>query len=228
MLQRKKFHDPDETEVISSLIKDDNISGGDILNEIARARWESIGLIRMQIDWLKKRKALSAKKEKAANKKTDNVVGINTERKAEEVISSPALQNVPEKLPEVRTDLDQEVKEPFSLRDWNLFITENSWSSDPNHLINIPTNSRQDALDMVTKLTQRKVSIKPNSILSALEFYLRKDVMQKALATKIKYELDKWIKLKRAGYRILLLVPDPDEKQAIFFVEARGTVYKSL
>lgn len=228
--RNKIFFDPDEEILIDSLIGDDNISGKDILIEVMRARRESIGLMKMQIDWLKERQVLASRKTRIA-KKTDIHIEIDTGRETEEELFLAPLQNVLEELPEVSTDLDQEVKEQFLLENWDLFITESLWSSNPNHLTSIPTNSRQETLDAVTALTRGKVSVKPNSILNALEFHLRKDVVQKALATRLKYGPDgirDWVKIKRGRDRIFFLIPNSDEAKAIFFVEGRDVIYRSI
>lgn len=216
LFRHKQYCDQEEIEIVESLIGDNNIKGIDILKEVMRARQVSIGLMALQIEWLKNAQSLETKQ--MADRQVEGALKEQ---------SLAVLQNVLQEQSEI-SNPKQEVEEDFLLKGWNLSITDSPWSSEQNHLINIPTNSRKDSLDAITKFTQSKVSIKPKSILSALEFYLSKDVVQKALATRIEYSNDKWIKLKRGGYRIPLLIPNPDQKLAIFFVGARGAVYKDM
>lgn len=226
--RREIIYDPDEDDLISQLAADDKIKGLEILEEVKRARNNSIELMEMQIDWLKQKQAPQPK-EKEEIKKTDNVEKTNQLPKVEEELSPVVFQNISEKLPETQTNLKQEeIEQEFLLKGWELLFSESTRVSDTRDLINVPTNSRQDTLDAVAKLTRRIVSVKPNTILRALEFYLKKDVIQKALASRIKHAKDKWIKITRGGYRILLLIPDPDKERAIFFVDARSSSYEHL
>lgn len=228
------YRDPDESEIIKSLAGDNNIKGIDILKEIRRARKVSIDLMRMQIDWLREKQALQRKQEKV-RERIGKTVEIKQELEIEEKLASAVLQDFPEELPETKTELEQEVEEPFLLKGWDLFITESSpWSSAPtapNHLTSIPTGSKQEALNAIAKFTRKIASIKPISILNSMEFHARKDVYQKALSARLRYVPDdvrKWVKITRGKDRMYFLIPNPEEARAILYVKGRDDIYKSL
>jgi len=179
--------------------------------EYNRARKESTALIGLQIDWL-----------------TDQA-------KSKLVKPPPILEDVPEasaSQSDVLVGQDNppaEVAEIYHLVDWNLFWVNQPWSINPNHWEEVANQSRQATIDDVIRLGRKSISIKASSIVRAVEFHLRKDVIEKALATRIKYAPEDqrdWVKIKRGRDRIGVLVL-PEQKVG-FFAEGRDIVYESL
>lgn len=204
--------DEDANEMVA-LIKDEIIPLKDIYEEVLRSRGEKIELVELQIEWLEGQQEA---KELLPTQPVGQPVQI-----AEQSLESA------ESLPlEVKT-----VRSEYPFLGWRLFWTRNHWSSDDNHLIPISTNSREDTLKSLTDVARGEISIKPISVLRALEFYLQKDVIQKALATRNKYGpegIRDWAKIKRGRDRIFFLIPQADKHQAIFFAAGRDVVYRGV
>jgi hypothetical protein len=105
--------------------------------------------------------------------------------------------------------------------------------ADDDNLVAINTDTKQHAVDSISKLVQGYASIKPISVANALEFYTRQDVIQKALAARLRYvpdELKEWARIKRGKDRIALQEQADKEnnRRIIFFVEGRDQVYRNL
>lgn len=190
---------PDDVEVWSELVRDKDIPLIDLYNEAIRSRKETLELIQLQIEWL-------------------------NEHETSEITDSGYLDREEE-----TPDTEYVVATPFSLSDWNLSLTTRNWSSDSHHLIKIPTGSREEALEHIKSNLKGEIMIKPGSVLRALEFFLNKNVLQRAMASRLKYvpeHMRDWIKIKRGRDRILLLVPE--EGQGIFFAGNRDEIYRRI
>lgn len=187
----------------------------DVFGEIYRSRAEKMELINLQIEWLEEQKKLEeqAKAIETSKEKTDS---------EEELDYAPTLDNI---FPV--TDTSQN----YSLQGWDLFWTTNHWSKEQNHLVPIPTFSREDTVECLSNVARDSISIKTSSVVRALEFHLQKNAIQKALATRNKYGADgirDWVKIKRGRDRIFFNIPSEEQNRAIFFAAGRDIVYKNI
>lgn len=120
--------------------------------------------------------------------------------------------------------------ETFSLHGRELFWTTAYFSPNPNHLIKLPTVSRRDALTALAEVSYGQISVKASSVLNSIEFYLQKNIIQKALAARAMYGpegIRDWVKIKRGRDRIFIL-PDEEDGRIIFFAEGRDDVYSGI
>lgn len=205
--------DEDSTSIYSNLIELEGIPLEDIFRETLRSRTESIELIKMQIDWFRTHPVII----EYDSRQLETDVKLDSVR-VEETLETGAAEVISPK-----------DKEPFSLLGLDLYWTKTHWSSDPHHLVQIPTSSRSKALQQFTDVSRGKISIKPSSIFRGLEFHMQKDVIQKALATRNKYGpegIRDWVKIKRGKDRIFLLIPG--EGKAIFFAGGRDEIYRDI
>lgn len=201
--------DEDSKELEQAITELTDIPIKDIFEEILRSRAEKIALIRLQIEWLETHQEATADLQ-------------------------PAQSDLAEKLPieppnPVAIPIIQDTETAFSLSGWELFWTKNRWSANPNHFVPIPTTSRSNTLESLASVARGEISIKPSSILDALEFHLRKDIIQRALATKNKYGpegIKDWVKIKRGKDRIFFL--PFDQNQAVFFAIGRDKAYRDI
>lgn len=198
----------EDSESLQKILSETGIPTRDILEEALRARNVTIELLKMQIDWLK----------------THPQQPILEEHK----ISTPEMQPTDKA---VQTNLPmQEAVKPFILSNWRVFWTKVPWSSDANHLIPIPTTSFQEALVALKEVGRGEISIKPASVIRALEFYLQKDILQRAMSARLRYvpnEIRDWAKIKRGNNRIFFNAAE-ETGEAVFFVGGRDNVYNSL
>lgn len=203
------YFDEDDEELQRTLV-DTSIPTDEILKEGIRTRAETIALMRMHIAWMR-----------------EHPVDPNEETimPAEQLKETPEAQVVYEVLYATPTS----PAEKYSLARWQVYWTEVPWSSDPNHLVRIPTLSRAEAIQAVARIGRHHISVKPSSIVSLLESHLRKDALAHVMAARLKYvpeEIKDWAKLKRGDDRIPLLILAPET--AIFFVGGRDIIYRSL
>ena len=193
----------DDAQVWVELMKDRDIPLDDLYLEAICARQETVGLLRLQIEWLQQHDA-------------EDIPAQGENR--DELHPPPPVDIMPP--PSVT---------PFPLQDWKLHWTTRRWSTEPQYLVRIPTNSRDEALAHIKSTLFGEIMIKPVSVLNALEFYLRQDVLQRAMASRLKYVpeyMRDWIKIKRGRDRMLLLVPE--EGRAIFFAGNRDEIYRNI
>lgn len=211
------------TEMIEEallLLTDREIPIEDLLREGVRSRHETTELLRMQIAWLEDRE----KRAKAQDHKKTPELTLESQLEAgtnESGLSEPETDILKEDLKVIKPEED------FVLSGWNVAWTTRHWSTNPNHFIPIPTTSRVDALEVFEQIARGEIMIKPGSVMRALEMHLRKDFIQQALATRLKYgpeERRNWIKIKRGRDRILLLIPE--DHQVIFFAGNRDSIYR--
>ena len=198
-LRKRKKFIPDDAEVWSELIRDKQIPLADLYKEAIRSRKETVELLQLQIDWLR------------------------------EPITPDTLEDHELDKNENTHEISPVVTPPFPLSDWNISLTTRNWSAEPQHLIGIPTSSKNEALESIKLNLRGEIMIKPKSVLNALEFFLSQNVLQRAMASRLKYvpeHMREWIKIKRGRDRILLLVPS--EGQAIFFAGNRDEIYRGI
>lgn len=114
---------------------------------------------------------------------------------------------------------------------WNVFYTEDAFNVSPERLHPIPAGSQEVAVSAVSEIVRTKgksAPIKPISIVRAIAFHLRKDVIQRAHSLRNKYgEHRDWIKLKRGAARLFFMI-DETSRSCIFFVGHRKDVYQNI
>lgn len=206
ILKHYRMYQPDDVELWRELIADRTIPLDALYSEYLNITKESIELIKLQIGDLK------AKEQESQDRlhKGPQIQATESESSEDQDIEEPSSKQL-----------------PFVLSGWNLFWTERRWSTDPSHLLSIPTDNKDEAFESLSRIISSKVMIKPGSILKALEFHLQKDIIQRALATRLHYgpeEMREWVKIKRGRSRILLRVPE--ENIAIFFAGNRDEIYR--
>ncbi len=205
-LKRHRRYLPDDIEVWGQLIEDRTIPLEDLYGEYIRTIKESTELLKLQVDWLKERK--------------------ETETRGEVIPEEQAVG--PEVQPEAIAIQEEQLHlPPFALSGWNLYWTDRRWSIESHHLVGISTQTREETLKELEKIISERVMIKPKSVLRALEFHLQKNVLQRALATRLKYgpeDIREWVKIKRGKSRILLRVTE--DGTAIFFAGNRDEIYQ--
>ncbi len=201
--------DPDDSDVIRGSINQ-GVSLLDTMVEVKRVNEEKVGLLQLQVDWLRTHPDIS-----------DDQEEINGE--VVSVVESPQSST------EIQSQVAAEVAQPYLLSDWELFWTNRQFSSELGDLVAISTTGRSSTVRDFTEISRGMVSVKPSSIVRALEFHLQKDAIQRALAMRNKYvpaEIKDWIKLKRGKDRIFLRIPR--EGTAIFSVHGRDEAYEGL
>lgn len=197
----KRFLLEGDSELYTRMLQDKTVRAVDIYGEITRSLEETAGLLQLEIDWL-----------------------VDCERKR---FTSHSQEDVIEDKPDkVLVESDED---PFLLSNWDLYWTNRHWSMEDSQLVKIPTGSRKEAVEYTRTITLGEVMIKPGSIVRALEFYLQKDIIQRALSSRLRHVPDyikEWIKIKRGRDRILLAVPE--EGRAIFFAGNRDVIYRNI
>lgn len=197
----------------------------DYLEEILRSRGETIELIKMQIDWLS-----TPVVESAPTPQVDLATEASTT--AEMVIDPNAdidwkFHYTPS--PVMQQDQPDPTKKGYVLVDWQLHWSKIPWSKNPNHWVPITSQSRLATINELEKIARGDISVKPTSVVGALEYYMRKDVIQRALSARNKYvpeEIADWVKIKRGSDRIALFLPAED--QMVFFAANRDIAYRNL
>ncbi len=222
------FVDEDD-ELFLELMKEGELEPLDLLAEHVRSRTEALALIGMQIEWLREQNRQKRKGKKVEHQALQKAKTQKAQVKVNPVlVTEPSLETSPLSKPEIQLP---EVSENFLLSDWELFWTKRFFSDDPNHLVPIPTQNRASTVQALSELSRGQVSIRTASIVSSLEFHLRKDKLQRALASRMRYGpegIKDWIKLKRGKDRILMLIPDTKTPRAIFFAANRDVVYTGV
>lgn len=194
------------------LLTDRNIPLDDLMKESIRSRHETTELIRMQVNWLEDER----KKAKAQARQKPAELQVEASPDEPEIIT-----------PKIDTIKDQQEEREFILLGWDLFWTTRHWSKEPNHLIPIPTTSREAALEVFDQISRGEIMVRPSGVLKTLELHMRKDVIQQALATRMKYgpeERRGWIKIRIGRDRVLLSIPE--NHKAIFFAGNRDSIYR--
>lgn len=216
------YRDEDDKDILGMLDQGTDIPVVDLLGEKVRIQQERIDLLELQAAYLREeeRRAKKARLKEARKPKKELKKSFNKPEddrfEQEYVVSQPEV-------------LDNLVEENFALKDWQLFWTTRFFSHETSHLITLPTSSRNDIIELISRVGQGQISVKPQSVLSAVEFHLRKDTIQKALSMRNKFGpegIKEWIKIKRGDDRIFLFIPDMEEQKLIFFAAGRDIVYR--
>lgn len=173
-----RIHDVDTLDLMDSL-KDSGLPFMEVYDEALREQSEMIGLIEMQIDWLR-----------GLPTRVDTAASVEP---AQEVYVDGEIMPVVEELPLRQVD-------GVLLGDKELFWTSVEYSLERHHWLSVPTLSRDVAVSSIEELTRGVRSIKPGSVLRVLEFYAQKSTIQRALGAMNKYEPQErkgWHKVKR-------------------------------
>ncbi len=231
--ERMKYNyvDEDHSFILDQIEEGIDIPVVDLLREKTRVQGENVSLLEIQVDYLraqqraiKRVRLKEARRPKAKKQQIAQIVDVLSETQEDDTNVSVA----PAELPSSDIPVSEE---NFSLSDWQVFWSERPYSLNPNHLSLIPTTSREAALDQLDQLSRKVISIKASSILSSLEFHLRKDVLQRAMAARNMHYPEgvrEWIKIKRGHDRIFLFLPPDEPNNLIFFAGGRDVVYRGI
>lgn len=206
------YRDEDDEDILKILDEGTDIPILDLLGEKVRIQTERVDLLGMQVAFLKDEER-RAKKEKQKRARMATLPADTPEE-----FQGPVL---------VETNADIKTS-PF-LEPWQVFWTTRFFSAEQNHLVPLECASRTSVAEEVQRLGQGQISIRPQSILSALEFHLRKDVMQRALSMRNKYGsegIKDWVKIKRGSDRIFILISEGFKNRLIFFAAGRDIIYR--
>ncbi|MBI4057733.1 hypothetical protein HY405_00195 [Candidatus Microgenomates bacterium] len=217
------YNDEDDELFKEMLEEETDIPVIDLMRDHVRSKQETLELLTMQIDYLKKMQR------DARRVHSQNVPVPHDQRNDQEFESE-----ITEEIPIGQTQqISEGLPEPnFSLADWRVFWTTVNFSMSPHHFVSVPSDSRPDfirAIEMI-RTQDSRFSIPSTSITNALEFHLKRDTLQRALASRMRYgppELREWVKIKRGDNRILVR-PDEEERTMVFFVGHRSSVYERL
>lgn len=239
----KNYYTDEDDEFLTLRMQEETTPLFDLLNEDLRIRGENVALLGMQIDWLKSRRRATKKAARKAKEETrveQSAPKIKPKIKIDESPQTPdpatdlkieITTELPSSGQLLKTPLDPENANFPNLTQWGVFWTTRPFSYNPNHLVEVPTNSITQAARLLRRVGEGAISISTLSILASLEFHLGKNVIQRALGLRNKYapeEIRDWVKLKRGKDRIHLFIP-PDHKQTvIFFAAGRDVVYRAI
>lgn len=231
----KNYYTDEDDDFLTLRLQEETTPIFDLLTEDLRIRGENVALLSMQIDWLKSRRRATkkaARKAKQATRVEQSAPKIKPEIKIDESPKTPDQATEPPSYePLLKTPIDPENANFPNLTQWEVFWTTRPFSYNPNHLVEVPTNSITAAASMLRRVGEGAISISTLSILASLEFHLRKGVIQRALGLRNKYapeEIRDWVKLKRGKDRIHLFIPPDHEQTVIFFAAGRDVVYRSI
>lgn len=216
----------DEYHEMWELIDDPEIDPFETVREIYRHTIGMRDLTDMHVKWLKGVQKQEKKNQKQS-KKPDSVKEVPNQ-----VQTSMSLEPITESVA-ASSELDKtNVSKPF-LPDVELLWTEREWSTDESDLRLLDTSSKDRTVAEIARVTRRYASIKPVSIANGLEFYTKKDAIQKALAARLRYVPDHikdWARVKRGKDRIALqeLEDDENRRRIVFFIEGRDQVYRGI
>lgn len=226
-INRMPDYEDEEEELLEGQMVSENAPLEEIFRETLRSRQASVELLQMQIAYLSAKREENGRAVKSDNNTIENQHQLTGENVTD--IINVDTANVLEGKTE---EIQKTIPEPFSLSDWEIFYTTRFWSDNPNHLERLPTDSRDIAVQTLSRLGRTDISVSVGSIIGALEFHLLdKDVIQKALSTRNKYApnaIRRWVKIKRGKDRIGILIDETVPNRAIFFVGGRDDVYKNL
>ena len=220
-LKRSLPYVDDEEKLLVKQMDQEGAPVEDIFRESLRARQANIELLQMQIDYLEKEA-----KEKKLQEQEKTLVPPQT---TPETVSNLQEKTASEELTPAEETL---ATKPFRLAGWEIYYSTQFWSDNPNHLERLPTDSREDAEQALSRLGRSNISIGIGSVIRALEFHLLdKDVIQKALSARNKYAppvIRRWVKVKRGKDRIGILIDEYKPNRAVFFVGGRDEVYNNI
>ncbi len=226
---RVVYRDEDDEDILRFIEEDTDIPILDLLREKVRIQGERVDLLGLQVAYLKEEERKTKKLAKKPTQKPNK--GKKTKDPIRKTLEDGLIlteQNSQEST--VLTDSTLEFDNPF-LPPWKVFWTTRFFSAEPNHLVELNCGSRTAVLEDVQRLGQGQISIRPQSILSALEFHLSKDLIQRALSMKNKYGpegIKDWVKIKRGNDRIFLFLEEELENRLVFFAAGRDIVYRGI
>ena len=193
------YKDQDELDLLNDL-KESGLSFLDVFGECMRVRSELMDLVKMQIEWL---------------------------NQSDAALKEPKPMEVIE--PTISDATAREISEnPKLVGSKKLFVTRVPYSIDPSDLSEIDLTDATSAMKDIEVQTRGSRSIKPSSILSAVDFYANLTDIQRSLLAKNKFEPEdrkKWFKMKRGKDRLRLFT---NEDQVILFIAGRDVAYRNL
>ncbi len=226
----KTAYSNEDYEELWQLMRDPEIHPLDIVKESYRHTKAMIDLTSMHVRWLRE----VEKRQKSEAKKNNT---LNKSKKVNIHQGSPDLGVVDSQDHDLKPknegmEVVKDSQIPF-LEGVELFWTTKQWDAGENYLVSIDTSDRSRTVDSVADLVRGFASIKPVSVANALEFYTRKDIIQKALAARLRYVPDglkDWARIKRGKDRIALqeIVTGEGQRRIVFFIEGRDQVYRGL
>lgn len=217
-----RFYKDDYDQIIMQLIEDDPTSPViDLVAEEVRSQRETLGLLRLQINYLRDQRRKELK-----------------ERKARDRQKSGAKENLVDQVETLRPTIEiskediLEIEEPFGLSGWQVFWTDTKFSDNPNHLIEMPTDSREAFLLRLEEINtgNRAFQIKTGSVANCVEMWGIPEFRQRAQTSRFSWGpsyVQDWAKLVRGPVRIMMN-SNEEAKRLIFFAANRDTVYRGV
>lgn len=203
----------------------EGISFLDITEEQLRSKEETLALIRLQIDFLKEKQRRERTQKIRAEKEQKKV----RQQKLEAQVETPVteLQSVASEEKPLTGEPEQ-----FGLSDWRVWWTDTKFSDNPNHLIEMPTDSREDFLLRLEEINtgKRAFQIKTSSVANCVEMWGIPEFRQRAQSSRFRWGPDyvrDWAKLVRGPVRIMMN-SNEETKRLIFFAADRDTVYRNV
>ena len=216
--RRLKYHYEDEFDEIlngeSEFLKEYGLRN--VLKEQLRSQGETLALVRMQIDYLKK------KKKKVPDGRYDD-------RLEHPLVAT--IETV-EGVESADTETSTAVEEHFGLFGWEVFWTTRKFSDSAGPLVQLPTDSRRTFVESLERINRGKqiFQIKSESVASCIEMWDIPEYRQRAQGSRFKWGPDyvrEWSKLVRGPVRIMVK-SDGEAKKLIFFAADRDTVYRGI
>lgn len=219
---KKDYRDEDDDEIDKLLTSGIDVSVIDLLRDKTFRMSENVALLSMQIDWLRERRRKERKAKMRSTKKLQVSTQAISEKAGEEIITEVDSEVILDSI-DNEGEKDPFYDDTLMLGGRQLFWTDRFFSIDASHLTPLNSHSRTSAIEQISQLGRGQISVKPQSIVSAVEFHLRRDVIQRALGMRNKYGpegIRDWVKIKRGRDRIFLNMSSDDE--TVVFAAGRG------
>jgi hypothetical protein len=226
---RNIYFDEDHKIILQLLKEDERFPVIDLVAEKIRSETEDVQLLVAQVDHLKKlRKQEKQRKKRTTQTQAATATPQIIPPETAPIVIPPEAGPLQAEIPEHLQNVPDAI---FLLSNWQLYWTSNYFSTQPHHLTQIPTHERQATIAAIKAVGQKQISISIASLVRALEFYVQKDTIQRALSARNKYapkEIRDWVKIKRGKDRIMLYIPPESPDNLIFFADGRDVIYKGL
>ena len=200
----------------------------DSLGEQLRSKGETLSLIRMQIDFLKRKQREERAQRQTPKKVQATVIKTEPETLPDETL--PAGEGITEQTQAEREPLQRQ--EPFGLAGWKVYWTDAKFSDNPNQLVEMPTDSKDAFVSKLEEINAGKKAfqIKTGSVASCIEMWAVPEFRRRAMLSRFKWGpsyVRDWSKLVRGPVRIMVN-SDEAEKRLVFFAADRDTVYRGV
>ena len=205
----------------------EGVSDIELLEGKLRSERETLALIRMQIDYLKKkqkearRAAQTPKKDRTV--KTVGSLGL-------EVAVTADMPTEPE---QPIVDHEKVIKrEPYGLSNWRVFWSSVKFSDSKNHLRQLPTDSHNAFLESLEEINKgkREFRIKTSSVVSCMEMWEIPEYRDRVMAARLRWgppQVLDWGKIVRGDVRIYAK-NNEENREVIFFALDRDEVYRHI